>query len=113
MRPGKGQDGHADLVCSSGIRSPSASRRAFWFAQKCMKKSPGSSVSMWVCSAVTAIPCQGPEHRVHLLGREDNVTRDGRFPVADRLKVDRRGDADCGGISVPSARTGSARATVT
>src|SRR5262249_22404029 len=45
-----------ELVWSNPARSPLASFTASSLAQKCMKKSLGCSSSMWLCSAVTAMP---------------------------------------------------------
>src|SRR5438105_7009299 len=44
------------LTLPNAAFSPSASFCASSFAQKCMKKSRGSSSSMWLCSAVTSMP---------------------------------------------------------
>ena len=45
-----------ELVFSRATRSPCASFTASSLAQKCMKNRRGSSVSMWLCNAVTWIP---------------------------------------------------------
>ena len=42
-------------IRSSAARSPRASVAASLIAQKCMKKSRGSSSSMWLCNAVISI----------------------------------------------------------
>ena len=56
-RHGLPQDGYrwrvAEFVLSSAARRPRASLMASSFAQKCMKKSRGSSINMWLCRDVT------------------------------------------------------------
>src|SRR5262245_15809240 len=44
-------------VLSSAARRPLASLMASSLAQKCMKNSRGCSLSMWLCTAVTSMPC--------------------------------------------------------
>ena len=45
--------GFTELVLSMAARNPCASLTASSFAQKCMKNRRGSSVNMWLCTAVT------------------------------------------------------------
>ena len=49
-------DHFVEFVLSIAARKPFANFAASSFAQKCMKNKRGSSVSMWLCRAVTAIP---------------------------------------------------------
>src|SRR5262249_12224899 len=51
---------------SRAVRSPRASRSASSFAQKCMKKRCGESSIMWLCNAVTSIPCSRNVFRIGL-----------------------------------------------
>ena len=44
------------FIASRARLSVAASLTASSFAQKCMKKIRGSSLSMWLCSAVTSMP---------------------------------------------------------
>src|SRR5437867_3670970 len=103
------------LMCmrSSAKRRAVASFLASSFAQKCMKKSRGCSSSMWLCTAVTAIP---PVRRARITGLTSEAIRTKSpviaarpFPVGWKLiAVARPIDA---GISIPCSVIFSARGT--
>ena len=64
-------------IASSAARSVVASFFASSTAQKCMKKRRGVSSSMWLCSAVTAIPpcAQRADHGIHFRSRAGRSRR--------------------------------------
>ena len=100
----------ATWTVSRAARNPRASFTASSFAQKCTKKSRGSSSSMWLWSAVTSIPyaLKGLQQRLHLFRRRNEIPADGGVAVASRFEIDGDGGSHGGSDRIPPARICSA-----
>ncbi len=86
-------------IRSSAARRPRVSLAGSSFAQKCMKKSRSSSVSIWLCGDGDPVSPKRADHRIRFPGGEDGVTGDRGRPGGRGLKVDRRRHPIAGGTS--------------
>src|SRR5207244_1042742 len=100
---------------SKADRSPSASLTSSSTAQKCMKKSRGSSSSMWLWTAVTSIPCSRRARSTGFTSaaRSTKSPVIAAFPPPVGWKLSAVAIPIAGGIGTPPSRIVSGRATLT